>query len=74
MTVMTIDNANDEQVDYQTSLCLKLNIRQSMMKVDKQSILSRAGKVCYFHAGIVKEIEWENIDGILTPVENGDAC
>ena len=24
-----------------------------------------------FHAGIEKEIEWENIDGILTPMENG---
>ena len=24
-----------------------------------------------FQAGIAKEIEWENRDGILTPMENG---
>ena len=40
--------------------------------VGRQSIdIESGGKGMLFHAGIAKEIEWENIDGILTPMENG---
>ena len=40
--------------------------------VGRQSVdIESGGKGMLFHAGIEKEIEWENIDGILTPMENG---
>ena len=28
-------------------------------------------KSLFFQAGIMKEIEWENVEGILIPMENG---
>ena len=52
-------------------LYLKQFIRQSI-DVGRQAIdIESGGKGILFQAGIVKEIEWKNIDGVLTPMENG---
>ena len=52
-------------------MCLKLTHR-TIDNDGRQAIdIESGGKGLLFQAGIVKEIEWENIDGILTPMENG---
>ena len=69
--IVTIDNANDEQVELSNILVFEAE-HQTIDAEGRQAIdIESGGKGLLFHAGIVKEIEWENIDGILTPVEDG---
>ena len=69
--VVTIDKANEEQVELSNILVFETNHR-TIDNEGRQAVdIESGGKGMLFQAGIVKEIEWENIDGILTPMENG---
>lgn len=69
--VLTVDKANDKKIELSNILVLEAE-HQTIDSEGRQAIdIESGGKGLLFHAGIVKEIEWENIDGQLTPVENG---
>lgn len=69
--IVTIDNANDEEVELSNILVFEAE-HQTIDAEGRQAIdIESGGKGLLFHAGIVKEIEWENIDGILTPIVDG---
>ncbi|QTD43040.1 DUF3048 domain-containing protein [Sporosarcina sp. Te-1] len=68
---VTIDKENGQQVDVSNILVMEAPHR-TIDSVGRQAVdLEEGGKALLFHAGIVKELEWKNIDGFLTPVENG---
>ena len=68
---MTIDKANDEQLGLSNILVFEASHR-TIDSVGRQAInIETGGKAMLFQAGIAKEIEWENRDGILMPIENG---
>jgi len=69
--ILTVDSANDEPVALSNILVFEANHR-TIDTVGRQAVdIESGGKGTLFHAGVVKEIEWENVEGILTPVENG---
>jgi len=69
--IVTIDKANEKQVELSNVLVLEAE-HETIDSEGRQSInLESGGKALLFQAGIIKEIEWENIDGILTPTEEG---
>lgn len=69
--IVTIDSANEKQVELSNVLVFEAE-HQTIDSEGRQSIdLESGGKALLFQAGIVKEVEWENIDGILTPIEDG---
>ena len=69
--IVTIDDANGIELGLSNVLVFEAE-HQTIDNEGRQAInLESGGKGLLFHAGIMKEIEWENIDGILTPVENG---
>ena len=69
--VLTVDKANDKQIELTNILVLEAE-HQTIDSEGRQAIdIESGGKGLLFHAGVVKEIEWENVDGQLTPVENG---
>lgn len=69
--IVTIDKANENEVELSNVLVIEAE-HQTIDGEGRQAInLESGGKGLLFHAGILKEIEWENIDGTLTPVENG---
>ncbi|GKV57296.1 putative lipoprotein YerB [Sporosarcina sp. NCCP-2222] len=68
---VTIDKENGEQIEVSNVLVFEAPHR-TIDSVGRQAVdLEAGGKAILFQAGIVKEIEWKNIDGFLTPVENG---
>ncbi|MBB4825540.1 hypothetical protein HNO89_002774 [Sporosarcina luteola] len=68
---VTIDKENGQEVDVSNILVLEAPHR-TIDNVGRQAVdLESGGKAILFHAGIVKDLEWKNIDGFLTPVENG---
>ena len=69
--VVTIDKLSDKQIELSNILVFEAN-HETIDTEGRQLIdLDSGGKALLFQAGIVKEIEWENIDGILTPTEDG---
>lgn len=69
--IVTIDKANNKQVELSNVLVFEAR-HETIDAEGRQLIdLESGGKALLFQAGIVKEIEWENIDGILTPTEEG---
>lgn len=69
--VPTVDKANEEPVELANILVFEASYRTIDAEGRRTVDLESGGKGILFHAGIVKEIEWENIDGILTPIEDG---
>ncbi|WP_172373232.1 DUF3048 domain-containing protein [Sporosarcina jiandibaonis] len=70
--VLTIDHTNNEPIALSNILVFEAN-HQTIDKDGRQAIdLESGGKALLFQAGIVKEIEWVNLDGILTPFDNGE--
>lgn len=68
----TIDKANGEVVKIANILFLEADHR-TIDSVGRQAIdLASGGKAYLFQAGVMKEIEWENKEGILVPIENGE--
>jgi hypothetical protein len=70
--MLTIDHINDEPIALSNILVFEAE-HQTIDKDGRQAIdIEAGGKALLFQAGVVKEIEWVNLDGILTPFENGD--
>lgn len=68
---VTIDKANDKQLELSNILVFEAPHR-TIDSVGRQAVnIEAGGKAKLFQAGIAKEIEWENRDGILMPIENG---
>lgn len=69
--IETVDTFNERRVELANILVMEMNHRtidqEGRLAIDLQS----GGKARLFHNGITREIEWENIDGFLTPLENG---
>ena len=69
--IVTIDKANEKRVELSNILVFEAE-HETIDSEGRQLIdLDTGGKALLFQAGIVKEIEWKNINGILTPVEEG---
>ena len=68
---LTVDKANDKQLELANIVLLETDHR-TIDSVGRQAVdIESGGKGMLFQAGIAKEIEWENRDGILMPLENG---
>ncbi len=69
--VSTVDKVDEVPVELANILVFEATHR-TIDSIGRQSIdIESGGKGMLFQAGIAKEIEWENRDGVLTPVENG---
>lgn len=69
--IVTVDKANDKEIELSNILVFEAE-HQTIDAEGRQAIdIESGGKGLLFYAGTVKEIEWQNIDGILTPVEGG---
>lgn len=68
---VTIDKANDKQLELSNILVFEAPHR-TIDSAGRQAVdIESGGKAMLFQAGIAKEIEWQNRDGILMPIENG---
>lgn len=70
--IVTVDKANDKQVELSNILVFEAAHRTIDSEGRQDIDLESGGKGLLFQAGIVKEIEWENVDGVLIPIENGE--
>ncbi|MCZ2260185.1 DUF3048 domain-containing protein [Sporosarcina sp. G11-34] len=69
--IVTIDQLNDKEVEVSNVIVFQ-TAHRTIDDAGRQVIdLESGGKGLLFQAGVAKEIEWKNIDGILTPIENG---
>lgn len=69
--ILTTDKESDEPVKIANVIFMEIP-HKTIDSAGRQELnLTIGGKAYLFQAGIMKEIEWENIDGILTPMENG---
>ncbi|HEX5564958.1 MAG TPA: DUF3048 domain-containing protein [Sporosarcina sp.] len=69
--ILTTDNANGEQVSLSNIIVMEADHR-TIDSVGRQSVdIESGGKAILFQAGIVKELEWKNVEGFLVPMENG---
>ncbi len=69
--IVTVDKFSEKPVELSNILIFE-TAHRTIDNVGRQSVdIESGGKGMLFHAGIVKEIEWENSGGILTPMENG---
>ncbi|AXI00062.1 DUF3048 domain-containing protein [Sporosarcina sp. PTS2304] len=68
-SIDTVDKLNERRVELSNVLVMEMNHQiidqQGRLAIDLQS----GGKAILFHEGITREIEWENRDGFLLPVE-----
>ncbi|WP_419959806.1 DUF3048 domain-containing protein [Psychrobacillus sp. BM2] len=69
--VLTIDKETDETIKIANIICMEMPHKVIDSSGRLQLSLNDGGRAYIFQAGIMKEIEWENIDGILMPMENG---
>ncbi|QUG43765.1 DUF3048 domain-containing protein [Psychrobacillus sp. INOP01] len=69
--VLTIDKETDEAIKIANVICMEMPHKVIDSSGRLQLSLNDGGRAYIFQAGIMKEIEWENIDGILMPMENG---
>lgn len=70
--IVTIDKTNDEEVEVSNILVFEA-VHRTIDNVGRQSVdIETGGKAMLFQAGMMREIEWKNIDGILTPIEDGE--
>lgn len=69
--VLTIDKETEEPIKIANIICMEMPHKVIDSSGRLQLSLSDGGRAYIFQAGIMREIEWENIDGILMPMENG---
>jgi len=69
--VLTIDKETDEAIKIANIICMEIPHKVIDSSGRLQLSLNDGGRAYIFQAGIMKEIEWENIDGVLMPMENG---
>lgn len=68
---ITLDNVSQEEISLANVLFFEV-IHQTIDKAGRQQLdLSSGGKGYLFQAGVMKEIEWQQVNGILVPMENG---
>lgn len=69
--IVTVDKSSEKPVELSNILIFE-TAHRTIDSIGRQSVdIESGGKGKLFHAGVEKDIEWENIDGILTPMENG---
>ena len=69
--VLTVDTANEKKIEL-TNILVFEAVHETIDTEGRQAIdLDSGGDGLLFQAGVVREIEWRNVDGILTPMENG---
>lgn len=68
--VTTKDHKTGEEVAVSNILFFEAPHR-TIDSVGRQEIELNGGKAYIFQAGAMKEIEWTNLDGVLTPIEEG---
>ncbi|MER2088424.1 MAG: DUF3048 domain-containing protein [Sporosarcina sp.] len=69
--ILTVDKSGEKPVELSNILVFEAAHR-TIDNVGRQAVdIESGGNGILFQAGIAKEIEWENSDGILTPMENG---
>lgn len=70
--IKTIDKLNDTPVGVSNVIVLEASHR-TIDSVGRLAVdIESGGKAILFQAGIVRELEWKNIDGFLVPFENGE--
>ncbi|TQR15471.1 DUF3048 domain-containing protein [Psychrobacillus soli] len=69
--VVTIDKESGEPVEIANVIFMEIPHKTIDNAGRQQLTLTDGGKAYLFQAGTMKEIEWENIDGMLIPMENG---
>lgn len=68
---ITIDKDTQEEVSLSNVLFFEV-LHQTIDSQGRQQLdLESGGKAFLFQAGVMKEIEWQQVDGILVPIENG---
>lgn len=68
---LTIDYESQEEIRLANVLFFEV-VHQTIDKAGRQQLdLSSGGKGYLFQAGVMKEIEWQQLDGVLVPMENG---
>lgn len=69
--IVTIDQDSDEEIRLANVLFFEV-AHQTIDGAGRQQLdLTTGGKGYLFQAGMMKEIEWQQIDGVLVPMENG---
>lgn len=66
----TIDHKTGEEVAVSNVLFFEAP-HQTIDQVGRQEIDLTGGKAYMFQAGAMREIEWTNLDGVLTPMDGG---
>lgn len=69
--VLTVDKETDKAIKIANIICMEIPHKVIDSSGRLQLSLDAGGRAYMFQAGIMKEIEWENIDGMLMPMENG---
>ncbi|MFJ7828353.1 DUF3048 domain-containing protein [Psychrobacillus sp. NPDC096623] len=69
--VLTVDKETDKAIKIANIICMEMPHKVIDSSGRLQLSLDGGGRAYIFQAGIMKEIEWENIDGMLMPMENG---
>lgn len=69
--ILTVDKSDEKKVELSNVLVFE-TAHRTIDSEGRQAVdIESGGKALLFHAGIAKEIEWSNVDGILMPMENG---
>lgn len=69
--VLTVDKETDEAIKISNIICMEMPHKVIDSSGRLQLSLEAGGRAYIFQAGVMKEIEWENVDGMLMPMENG---
>ncbi|WP_153731605.1 DUF3048 domain-containing protein [Sporosarcina obsidiansis] len=67
----TVDKLNERRVELANIIVMEMDHRMVDQEGRLAIDLHSGGKALLFHEGIAKTIEWENMDGFLTPLEQG---
>ena len=68
---VTVDHESLEDVLLANVMFFEV-VHQTIDKAGRQQLdLTSGGKGYLFQAGYMREIEWQQVDGVLTPMENG---
>lgn len=69
--IPTVDKLQERRVELANIVVMEMN-HQTIDKEGRQAVdLHSGGKALLFHEGIAKQLEWENVDGFPTPLEDG---
>ncbi|WP_019412504.1 DUF3048 domain-containing protein [Paenisporosarcina sp. TG20] len=69
--IVTIDKESSEDVLLANVLFFEV-VHQTIDSVGRQQLdLTSGGTAYLFQSGVMKKIEWQQLDGILTPMDNG---